>query len=235
MATRSSSSDIARQLLQRRDRRPIERHARPLCRRVVGANRFDGVADELEPNRLVGAGWIEIHDAAAHAELAGFVDWILARIAGLREEVGERRRRDVLARRQRHSPCASADRAAPAEAEAPQPMRPRDARPRTRWRAALWRVPMRCRSAVSARDRDRLRATETAAPRARRPHPTTPRARRGRTARRPSSARLRRRWHDEQQPARGRRPRRRTSPWRARSGPRPGARAAPCRCGRRPS
>ena len=44
---------------------------------------------------------IEVHDAAADAELAGFVDRILAGVPGLGEQFGERRRRDVLARRQR--------------------------------------------------------------------------------------------------------------------------------------
>ena len=43
---------------------------RSLRRRVVGAERLDGVADELEPDRPLVAGRVEVDDAAAHAELA---------------------------------------------------------------------------------------------------------------------------------------------------------------------
>ena len=152
----------------------------------------------------VGAGRVEVDNAAAHAELAGFVDRILARVAGLREELRERRRRDVLARRQHlrgaHQPIGLRQ---PWQ-EVPQPTRRRVARSRRRSRAGPARVPTRCRSAVSSRGRDRLRATETAAPRARHPHPTIPRARPGRSARRPSCVRRRHRWRRRAASARGR-------------------------------
>ena len=47
-----ASIRIAEQFLQRRDRGLVERRGRSLRRRVVGADRLDRVADELEPDRL---------------------------------------------------------------------------------------------------------------------------------------------------------------------------------------
>ena len=94
-------SESAIDFLQRRDRGLIERGGRTLGRRIVGANGLDRVADELETNRLPGAGGKEVDDAAAHAELAVLVDRILSRVAGGREQVSEIGRRNVVARRQR--------------------------------------------------------------------------------------------------------------------------------------
>ena len=76
--------------------RLIERAGRALRRGVVRADRFDRVADELEPDRLARAGGEEVHHAAAHAELAGFVDRILPRIAGGGEQIAQVGRGDLL-------------------------------------------------------------------------------------------------------------------------------------------
>ena len=77
------------QLLQRRDRRLVERGGRSLRRRVVGADRLDRVAHELEPERLARARREEVDHAAANAELARLVDRVLPRIAGGCEQVAE--------------------------------------------------------------------------------------------------------------------------------------------------
>ena len=84
------------ELLQRRNRRLIERAGRSLRRRVVGPDRLDRVADEFQADGLARAGGIEVDDPAAHAELAGLVHRILAGIAGARQQVAEVDRRDFL-------------------------------------------------------------------------------------------------------------------------------------------
>ena len=81
---------------QRHDRHLIDRRDRSLRRRVVGAQRFDRVADELEPDRLRLAGGKHVDDAAADRELAVLVGRILAREAGVDQQLGEIDRRDVL-------------------------------------------------------------------------------------------------------------------------------------------
>ena len=55
----------------------IERRERSLCGCVVASQRFDDVADELEADRLRLGRGIEVHDAAADAELTVLVDGIL--------------------------------------------------------------------------------------------------------------------------------------------------------------
>ena len=79
------------------------RFDRSLRRRIVGAQRLDGVADELEADRLSRAGGIEVHDAAADAELAGLVGRILAGVAGLRQPIAKIDRRHLVARTQREA------------------------------------------------------------------------------------------------------------------------------------
>jgi hypothetical protein len=68
-----------------------------LCGGVVGTQRLEGVADELEADRVLGAGWKKIDDAAANAKLAGLVDRILPGVAGGSEQVAQIRRRDLHA------------------------------------------------------------------------------------------------------------------------------------------
>src|SRR4029450_9736090 len=62
---------------------------RSLRRGIVGADRLDGVADELEADRPFGARGVEINDAAADAELARLVNRVLSRVAGRREQIAE--------------------------------------------------------------------------------------------------------------------------------------------------
>ena len=63
--------------------------------RIVPADRLDGVANKLDPNRIVRTGGKIIDDAAANAELAVLVDGILAREAGVGEQVAERDRIEI--------------------------------------------------------------------------------------------------------------------------------------------
>ncbi len=90
----------AGQLLKGSYRSLVELYARPLRRRIVAADGFDRVADELQADRLRRAGGVVVNHAAPNAELARFVDGILTRVAGRDEDVGERRRGNLLARRQ---------------------------------------------------------------------------------------------------------------------------------------
>ncbi len=64
---------------------------------VVAADGLDRVADELEPHRVRLARREEVHDAAAHAELAVRVHRVLAREAGVAQQVAERGRRQLVA------------------------------------------------------------------------------------------------------------------------------------------
>jgi hypothetical protein len=94
--------------MRRRDRRTsqhvaqgndgdlIDRRDRTLRRRVVGADRFDRVADELQPDRVRGARRKDVHDPATDRELAVFVGWVFAGEPGIDEQVGEIGRCDVL-------------------------------------------------------------------------------------------------------------------------------------------
>ena len=80
---------------QRNDGRLIDRFDRALGRRVVPPDRLDVVADELDANRVVGAGREPVDDAAADAELAVLVDRILAREAGVGEQIAEHDRIEI--------------------------------------------------------------------------------------------------------------------------------------------
>jgi hypothetical protein len=68
---------VMQQFLLRTHRDAIERLERSLGRRIVPAHGLDNVADEFEANRLRFAGRIEVENAAAHAELAVFIDGVL--------------------------------------------------------------------------------------------------------------------------------------------------------------
>ena len=68
---------------------------------MAGSNRrsdLDHVADELDADRLGIAGGKNVDDAAADSEGAVLVDWILAREAGIDEQVGQLLRIDFRAR-----------------------------------------------------------------------------------------------------------------------------------------
>ena len=80
------------------DRDLVDGAGRPLRRRIEAAQRLDHVADELEPHRLDVAGGKHIDDAAADGERAVLVDRVLAREAGVNEQIGERLRVDFGAR-----------------------------------------------------------------------------------------------------------------------------------------
>ena len=79
----------ARFLGQRNDRGLIERLNRALRGRIVPPDRFDGLADELDANRIVGPCGKKIDDAAANAEFAVLVDRILAGEAGVGQKVSQ--------------------------------------------------------------------------------------------------------------------------------------------------
>ena len=187
--TGTAAPVVVEPLADRHDQELIGRAGRPLRRRIEPPQRFDHVADELDADRLGVAGREDVDDAAADRERAVLVDRILAREAGVDEQVGEILRLDLGARpdleRGAQQPLRRAD---------PRQQRRRrgddQAAPcRSRRRAARGRAPPPRGSAGSCRDTDRPAATETAGPRARRPPRTRPRARRRRTARRRSAAR----------------------------------------------
>ena len=184
---------IAGQFLQRRDGRLIERDARTLRGRVVGTDRLDRVADELETNGLGRAGRVEVHDTTADAELAGLVDGILPGVAGLGEELGKHGRRDLLTGRQGHGGAHEprGRREAREQRRRRHDQQPGRARRHAVQRAGSGRgdVEMRFQAPIRI---DFVRG-EGQDGRARRPRPTVLRARPERTARRRSSARPRRR------------------------------------------
>ena len=184
---RSGVIGVVEQLLQRHDRCLIEAPRSIAASRVVGADRLDRVADELEPDGSRGAGRIEVDDAAADAELAVLVDRILARVAGLGEQIAEVDRRDVVPGRKRRATASQQPIGRrSAAAAAPPPTRRRAAPSPTRCACSARARADASRSAAPARDTDRPRATGTAARRARLPCPTGLRALRRRTARRGS-------------------------------------------------
>ena len=77
----------ARFLGQRNDGSLIECFDRALSRWVVPANRLDGFADELDANRIVGAGRKIVDDAATNTELAVLIDRIFARESGVGQKI----------------------------------------------------------------------------------------------------------------------------------------------------
>ena len=76
-------------IAQRDDADLIDRLERSLCARVVGADRFDRVANELEPDRLRLACRIHVDNAAADRELAMLVCRILAAEAGVDQQIAQ--------------------------------------------------------------------------------------------------------------------------------------------------
>ena len=91
---------VLQDVAQRDDRDLIDRRDRSLRRRIVGAQRLDRVADELEPHRVRFAGGKHVGDAAADREFPLLVGRIFAREAGVHQQLGEIDRRDVLSRLQ---------------------------------------------------------------------------------------------------------------------------------------
>ena len=230
---------VAEQFLQRHDRSLIERGGRSLRRRVVGADRFDGVADELEPDRLLCAGRKEVDDAAADAELArtrrpdpaacsrrsasrsprsiGEISWPGASVT------------DVRRRAVGRADAAAAAPAADAITSRALPGRKRVQRPRARRRD----VEVRRQAAV----RIDLVRREAAAPRARPRRRTEPSsaARKNRaSACHPLDVGVSRDDHQHRSRARPPTPPR-TSLWRRRQPGDPAGAAHPSRTGRRPS
>ena len=109
-AVHQDRSGNAEQLALRRDDDAVNGNLRALRCRVVLAERFDHVADELEPERLRLPRRVQIEDPAADAELAGLVDGIFGVEAGHREQLAEMGRRDLGARRERQARGAEARR-----------------------------------------------------------------------------------------------------------------------------
>ncbi len=81
---------LAETLADRHDVRLVDGAGRPLRRRVVAAQRFDRVADELDTDRLIVTGRVDVNNSAAYAELAMLVDGILSRVAGYDEPLGKK-------------------------------------------------------------------------------------------------------------------------------------------------
>ena len=84
----------------------VDRLDRPLRLGVVAAQRLDGVAEELDADRLRLAGREDVDQAAADAELAVLIDGIGAGEAGVDEAIGERRQVDVDVGLQHHGGVA---------------------------------------------------------------------------------------------------------------------------------
>ena len=188
---------------------------------VVAADGLDRVADELEPHRVRLARREEVHDAAAHAELAVRVHRVLAREAGVAQQVAERGRRQLVAGAERgrggEQAGRRAHRAAAGPRRAPRRGAPRRS-PARAGRARAWRPP---RSGARGRGRGRSRARGRRERRARRRIPRGPRAPRGRSARRRRPARRLRWWRRRARRAPRRPPRRPAGPAPRASGPTP--------------
>ncbi len=82
---------------QRDDGGLIERLNRSLCGRIVPANGFDVVADELDTDRIVRTRRKIVDDTAADAELAVLVDRIFASEAGIGQKISQRDRIEIEA------------------------------------------------------------------------------------------------------------------------------------------
>ena len=177
----------------RDDLKLIERLDRALRAGVEAADRFDGVAHELDANRRVLARGKHIEDASAQRELAVLVHRILTFVAALDEDARQGRAARFRCR-------AEIDRRRQHRLRRRQPRRQRlrrgddDARGRrARRRGGHGRVPTRHGNGAPDRDRDRPETTETAARRAPRRRRTVLRAPRERSARRSSPTRARHR------------------------------------------
>ena len=82
------------------DRDLIDRLDRPLRGRVVAPQRFNRVADELQPNGLTLSGGKHVEDAAADGELSVFIGRIFTGESRVGQQFGQIDRRDILARLQ---------------------------------------------------------------------------------------------------------------------------------------
>ena len=91
---------VSKHVPQRNHGELIDGVNRPLGRWIVGAQRLDRVADELEPDRLRVARRVDIENAAADREFAVLVSRVLAGKAGFDEQLAEVGRCDVLVRTQ---------------------------------------------------------------------------------------------------------------------------------------
>ena len=87
-------------LAHRQDVSPVQRLRRALRGRVEPPDLLDGVADELDADRLRVARREEVHDAAATRELAVLIDRVLGNVAGVGEHRREIARRQLVARLQ---------------------------------------------------------------------------------------------------------------------------------------
>ena len=88
---------VVEHVAQGNDGNLIDGGKRALGGGIVGAKRFDGVADELQPYRVRLAGRKDIDDPAADGELAVLVGRVFAGEAGIDEQFGQISGRDVEA------------------------------------------------------------------------------------------------------------------------------------------
>ena len=93
---------VAQHVAKRHQGELIDRGNRALRAGVVRPECLDGVADELEADRVSGGSGEDIEDSAAAREFAVLVRGIFASEAGVDQELGEILRRDVLSRLQVH-------------------------------------------------------------------------------------------------------------------------------------
>ena len=158
--------DREEQLLQRNDLDLIDAAGGSLGRGVVGAERFDRIADELQANGCRAPGGNKSTTPPRTRELSGLV----GRDPGVYSQPRRGDRRDPRGRCRRptsaSSPHLSGGRLASDAARAPGPRPPRDARFRCSARRGPARARRRRRSAAPDRDRDRPHGTETGGRRA---------------------------------------------------------------------
>ncbi len=212
-ALRRAPARLGQHVAQRQQQDVVDRLDRPLRLRVVAAQRLDGVAEELDADRLRLAGREDVDQAAADAEFAVLIDGIGAGEAGVDEAIGERRQIDVDVGLQHHGGVAHPLDAADAGRNRRHRGHDRRVPPSSPARAGRAPAPTSRRGAARSRDTDRSRATGRGARRARRGRRSSPRASRRRSGCRRSADRCRDR------PARRRAP--------ATGAPRPTGRAPP--------
>ena len=80
---------VTRKFGQRQERGALDGAGGSLGGGIVGANGFDGVAEEFEADRLQRFGRIDVDDAAADGELAGHVAGDLFVVAGAGEKIDQ--------------------------------------------------------------------------------------------------------------------------------------------------
>ena len=93
---------VSQHVSQRHDGELIDRRNRSLRAGIVGTQRLDRVAHELEAHGVRGAGGENIQDAAAPRELPVLVGRVLTIEAGIDQQIRQILRRDVLPRLQVH-------------------------------------------------------------------------------------------------------------------------------------